>query len=282
MRDADLIVRLLESGRRTYSVLEADQVARLLEQTPSVLWLRGQTLLGAAVFDRSLRFTATASLLAVRYRDDQAPFFRHILPCAEEALVRFRAHWACIICPDDWLIGPLRGCGYAPHTHLVTYRETSHTDNSSLVRCALEHHPFSVRKADRNDVSALLFLDSEVFEPFWQLDEQFMRRAIQADYLLVATRGERMVGYILAQKHGNNAHIARLGVSSIDRRRGVGACLITHTIGDLVRQGASHFWLETQENNLISRRFYEKLGFRLIGKPRELWAKSLSANIANF
>lgn len=278
-RDAGLVTRLLDTGRRIYCTLDPDQIAHWPEQTMSLLWLRGQTLLGAVIWDRVYQFTGTVRLFAIRYSDDQPLFLRHVIPRAERLLTHSRIVWSSLESPNDWLMKCLTAVGYVLHSRLVLYQKVG----ASLPPSHLHASSLLTRQAKSSDLAGVLELDGQIFDPLWQLDSRFLRDAIgQGYHIQVAERDGHVVGYLIAQRQGAAAQITRLGVAPSHRDCGIGSLLVANIITLLAQQGVSSFWLNTQAENHAARHLYESLGFGLLDEPYELWVKNLVMGASSF
>ncbi len=78
--------------------------------------------------------------------------------------------------------------------------------------------------------------------------------------------GERLDGFLLAQKVGNEAEILTFCVRPDQRERGMGAALLEKLMTEV---GVSSVFLDVAEDNHSARRLYERCGFKLCGgRPR--------------
>ncbi len=91
--------------------------------------------------------------------------------------------------------------------------------------------------------------------------------------LFVAWSGGEVGGYLLLGRGWNNcAVIQDIAVDRASRRHGIGAALIGTAIDWTRSQGLPAIRLETQSNNVPACRFYARMGFRLGGHDRHLYA----------
>jgi ribosomal protein S18 acetylase RimI-like enzyme len=79
--------------------------------------------------------------------------------------------------------------------------------------------------------------------------------------IIVALRGEEIVGYVNPVLDGAEAWIGGLGVIPGVRGRGVGAMLMDAAEEFAESEGAEEVTLEVIEGNLVARRLYERLGY---------------------
>jgi ribosomal protein S18 acetylase RimI-like enzyme len=77
----------------------------------------------------------------------------------------------------------------------------------------------------------------------------------------VAMRGPDVVGFCHAW---TSAFIKDLVVDARCRRIGLGAALVTLTLGDFLARGADHVDLKTDFDNLAAQALYRRLGFVIV------------------
>jgi ribosomal-protein-alanine N-acetyltransferase len=86
------------------------------------------------------------------------------------------------------------------------------------------------------------------------------------DLCLVAEIDGRIAGDMISRILSDKAELASLAIHPDFRRRGVGSALLEETIRRVKYHGISHIDLEVRKTNLAGFRFWEKMGFTLIGK----------------
>ena len=82
----------------------------------------------------------------------------------------------------------------------------------------------------------------------------------------VADSGEGAIGYAIGWVAGDEAELADLAVARPERRRGIGAGLVRAFAGEAGVRGARQLYLEVRDSNAEARRFYDRLGFRIVGR----------------
>lgn len=83
----------------------------------------------------------------------------------------------------------------------------------------------------------------------------------------VAVEGENIVGFLVADRQPRRVgHIITIDVPDAWRRRGVGRTLMGAAEDWARRQQLRMIYLETAEDNLPARRFYEVLGYKKVRK----------------
>ena len=74
--------------------------------------------------------------------------------------------------------------------------------------------------------------------------------------------GQRLTGFGIMKYHDDEAHLLLLAVQASDRRRGIGAALVTWLEKAALVSGVGQVYLETRMSNLQARAFYRRLGYR--------------------
>ena len=73
---------------------------------------------------------------------------------------------------------------------------------------------------------------------------------------------QRLTGFGIMKYHDDEAHLLLLAVQASDRRRGIGAALVTWLEKAALVSGVGQVYLESRMSNLQARAFYRKLGYR--------------------
>lgn len=122
-----------------------------------------------------------------------------------------------------------------------------------------------IDEASPTDAKGLLTVDGAAFPPLWRLDEQSIFSALRHNgYLLKAELQDVIVGYVSGTWQEERGHLNRLAVHPQVQGLGIGKRLLAEGISRFHRAGAYQITLNTQTDNLASRRLYERFGFHLI------------------
>jgi len=152
-----------------------------------------------------------------------------------------------------------KAAGLRPKEHVVTYvwrRSWGDAGRVSVPGVRLE-------RARPQDLQAILDIDHASFESFWALDEPMLERHLCHGRCVLAKAGDDVIGYCEGEIHGVQATIGRLAVAPGWRGRGIGRLLIEDERAVFCEKpGVSWVTLCTQEDNGVSRRLYERCGFR--------------------
>jgi ribosomal-protein-alanine N-acetyltransferase len=233
---------------------------------------RGRTIRAVLLSTLYRRPVAAERILALRDSADMQPMFDLLLPYAEARLADRGAHWMSFTNGAAWLADGLVAHGYELQDRVIVYRK----EDWAMARRG--NPDVRVRRPTLEVLLSIVALDADAFEPFWRLNQTILKQAIcDSAYYLVAELGQKIVGYLLAEKHGDEALIGRVGVAPAFQRQGIATRLMAEALALMQRDGLKAVLLNTQEDNLPSRTLYEGLGFRLTGEADTIWAKQLTS-----
>lgn len=112
---------------------------------------------------------------------------------------------------------------------------------------------------------AVVNIDREAFEPFWQFDRAALseaRKATPSHRFRIAQQDGELVGYAVTGKAGNRGYLQRLAVSPKMQGSGLGSALVHDSLQWLHRRGVRIAMVNTQERNERAFKLYKHLGFR--------------------
>jgi len=270
-RDVLTLSWMVELSRWVYWPTGQETLRELLAREGSLVWTHGQVIRAALVYSLYRLPVVTARVLVLREDADLSPFFGGILGAMEGALEQHCACWVSFLHCEPWLADGLASCGYRVQDRVIDYHKRG------LQATLTGNREVLVRPASPADSTALLALDECCFEPFWRLNAEIVRCALQTSpYILVAERGGEMVGYLMAERYSETeAYISRVAVLPRAQGQGIGTRLLVQAMQGMARDGLRGVRLNTQEDNVQSRAVYERLGFEREGVAEAVWAKPL-------
>lgn len=123
-----------------------------------------------------------------------------------------------------------------------------------------------IRVATLGDWRTLEKLERECLPDPW--NDYSLKRALETpNYLCLICNGG--AGYLIGWQTGDEAEIARLGVSSTHRGQGRGLLLVSVALEAWRARGVSAVFLEVRAENQIAQRLYARAGFENVGRrPR--------------
>jgi len=118
----------------------------------------------------------------------------------------------------------------------------------------------TIRKVKRNDIHAILEIESQAFPKTAYSRGTFLRyaRAFPDGFFVLETN-KRIAGYIIIDPDG---HIHSTAVKPAFRRKGFGTKLFAHAVAGAQKRP----WLEVRSRNSIAIAFYKAMGMNLLGK----------------
>ncbi len=106
---------------------------------------------------------------------------------------------------------------------------------------------------------------------------------LHSDTSVVAIEDGRIVGYCISalEKRGETlrGHILSIAVMPEYRGRGIGKRLLSSCETLLRKRGARYVYLEVEEDNLVAKRLYEKMGYKVAGRIEKYYPWGASALI---
>lgn len=127
-----------------------------------------------------------------------------------------------------------------------------------------------IRAASPADLDVIEAMERRIFTSPWSREALRPELEPKADRLgLVATMGDRPVGYALIWVVADELHLVTLGVEAGFRRRGVARALLHALMKQEKTRGARLLTLEVRASNEAALAFYRSEGFRAVAlRPR--------------
>ena len=135
-----------------------------------------------------------------------------------------------------------------------------------------------IRPVRADDFGELATIEAEAFDPLWRHSVDSLRRGWHhARSFHVATLDGEIVGFQYSADSDRPfaAHLVRLTVSPRMQRMGIGSTLMLAALDSYRRQGIRRVSLNTQVDNVASRRLYQKFDFESVGQRLPVWCLDL-------
>jgi ribosomal protein S18 acetylase RimI-like enzyme len=284
--DAADIVRLLRRARHSHIHsgwhLPAHWLGQpgflMYEQPPKVDSLMNKLWGGDQVLQACLAATSDpppfAWVQVAAIGDVAAPLavLAAMLAQAEEALRQTAATevgWMPV--NSDWPDSWLKDLGFTEANRVQTYVKPTMKLPSIKSVPGLDIRPVRVE-----DIPYLAQIEEAAFTPLWRHSASGLaaarRQAVSFDVALL--QGE-LVGFQLSTSAEGVAHLARLTIAPSVQQQGVGSALLAHAIQGYERRHLHSVSLNTQVDNVVSQRLYEKFGFVPTNQWLSIWVKQL-------
>ncbi len=130
----------------------------------------------------------------------------------------------------------------------------------------------TIRSMRRGDVAAVTALEAETFTMPWS-DATFrgLMRRKDVDALVAVENDDTLVGYAVAWGVLDQGELANLCVRPEQFGSGLAARMLEEVLERLAARGVSQCFLEVRESNARARRFYERHGFREVGRRKRYY-----------
>lgn len=176
-----------------------------------------------------------------------------------------------ILIMDTWVTQAVARWGFTPLNEVVTLRRVS-----GYLPPPPEP-PYALREvAAEADLSRVVAIDRQAFDPLWQYSLDTLRVAQQeAVTFSLLERDGQPLGYQLSTQHMGTGHLARLAVLPSEQGKGLGAMLIGGMLRFMQQRGIHTVTVNTQSDNTRSQRLYRQLGFETIGDGVPVWTLDL-------
>jgi ribosomal protein S18 acetylase RimI-like enzyme len=124
-----------------------------------------------------------------------------------------------------------------------------------------------IRPMTYADLPDIHRIDSQAFDRIWCYSEEAIQLSFeQALIATVAEDEDGVCGYQVSTPSPLGGHLARLAVDPVLQQRGIGYALVEDLLARFKARGAMRVTVNTQEDNLASRRLYEKTNFHPTGE----------------
>lgn len=171
---------------------------------------------------------------------------------------------------EEWFVDGLRAFGFGRVNSVRTLQKTEFLipdqGNQDVV----------VRQVTPTDYASIVAIDLLAFGPLWRntiamLDEYGHTHP----YFVVAEHAGLVVGYALADLQGRHGHLTRLAVHPDHQGQRIGIRLLGEVIRFMRKRRVFGLTLNTQQDNVRSRRLYTWFGFAPLGRDADVLVRLL-------
>jgi len=119
-----------------------------------------------------------------------------------------------------------------------------------------------------SELEQILEIDALCFNKYdaYTLEDYRRWYGFNPDLCLVALIDGRVAGDMISRILEDKAELASMATHPTYRRRGVGAALLKETIQRVKAYGIAQIDLEVRKTNFSGQRFWEEMGFEVIGE----------------
>ena len=124
-----------------------------------------------------------------------------------------------------------------------------------------------IRRLTYADLPQVIAIERRAFPTPWSLAMFVLELSKPSGVCLAATRGGKLVGYIVCSRYDTVWHLMNVAVDDRLVRQGIATALIERLL-ELADGPGEQFTLEVRTSNEAAIRLYEKFGFRSAGHRR--------------
>jgi ribosomal-protein-alanine N-acetyltransferase len=126
-----------------------------------------------------------------------------------------------------------------------------------------------VRKMRREDVDAVVAIETEAFSSPWRR-ETFLELIDRptAELLVMEHGDEGVVGYAVLWCVLDQGELANVAIAARMRGRGLGRALLAEVLAVAKSRGVESVFLEVRESNAPALGLYQRFGFHEVGRRR--------------
>ena len=121
-----------------------------------------------------------------------------------------------------------------------------------------------IRRLTYADLPQVIAIERRAFPTPWSLAMFVLELSKPSGICLAATRGERVVGYLVCSRYDRVWHVMNVAVDDRQLRQGIATALLTRLFEIADRPG-EQYTLEVRESNHGAITLYERFGFKSAG-----------------
>jgi ribosomal-protein-alanine N-acetyltransferase len=129
------------------------------------------------------------------------------------------------------------------------------------------NHPLEIRRLAYADLPQVIAIERRAFSTPWSLAMFVLELSKPSGICLAATRGGRIVGYLVCSRYDTVWHVMNVAVDPRLLRGGIATTLLEHLFAAADGPG-EQYTLEVRPSNVAAIRLYEGFGFEAAGKRR--------------
>lgn len=128
-----------------------------------------------------------------------------------------------------------------------------------------------IREMQPSDITEIMEIERKSFSTPWSELAFFNEMYDPHSIAKVAVLKNNISGYICVKQISDEGHILNLAVHPDFRRHGNATALVEEVLDELRKKGCKYLYLEVRVSNLGARKFYERIGFKVVGVRRKYY-----------
>src|SRR5438874_3654262 len=128
----------------------------------------------------------------------------------------------------------------------------------------LRRKPLQIRRLTYADLPQVIAIERRAFPTPWSLAMFVLELSKPSGICLAATRGERVVGYLVCSRYDRVWHVMNVAVDDRQLRMGIATALLSRLF-ELADRPGEQYTLEVRQSNHGAITLYERFGFKSAG-----------------
>jgi len=128
-----------------------------------------------------------------------------------------------------------------------------------------------IREMQVSDIPDVLQIEHMSFTTPWSKNAFLNEINKLYSLIKVAVLGDTIIGYICVNYIIDEGHILNLAVHPDFRRQGIATKLLEDALNELKEIECRYLYLEVRVSNLEAKKFYECLGFKVMGTRKDYY-----------
>lgn len=129
-----------------------------------------------------------------------------------------------------------------------------------------------IRKMNEKDIDEVVLVENDCFSIPWSKNSFIQELKNERARYLVATKNNKVVGYIGVWIILDEAHFTNVAVMSDFRSQKIGDKLVCEMINLCKNENVTSVTLEVRKSNIVAQNLYKKYGFNLAGIRKEYYS----------
>ena len=134
-----------------------------------------------------------------------------------------------------------------------------------------------IRKANLDDVEAIVSLDQEVLQTNWHETLHAESIVLKDTQSLVLDHEGRLIGFLIYRNIGGDFEIIQLALNKAYQRQGLASMMIDYMFQDAQSSHIEFIYLEVEMDNLPALNLYKKYGFEAIHQRKNYYGQGQDA-----
>ncbi|PJF44079.1 MAG: hypothetical protein CUN55_05790 [Phototrophicales bacterium] len=238
---------------------------------PSVVAYRDGEMIGALLFTPPHAHITWLRMVALHNQATSADF-NSLMQAAIEIATQHDIEEILSLEMDSWLGNLLLANRYILIDKIIHYKRPA---GLPIPECSSQYRIIHLFYSEPIDVLEARLVDHAAFEPRWQMqDDDFYAIGEASDLFIAVFFEQQIIGYLIASLYDEDmVHLSRIATDPNFQHRGVGMAMMHHLFSAYPQKAVT---VNTQQTNIRSQRFYEKLQFQKLPYYHPVWLRKIN------